>query len=281
MGCDSIPEHLMDSTEYLEVTTHVGCSVNCKKYCPQEVLVKRYGNNPRNLSLDSFKKMISTVPTEVILVFSGFCEPFLNPECVDLMEYAHQKGHRLILNTTLVGLKLSDLDRLSNLNIIKGILHLPDYYDNAHIPITDEYKSLLVRFLKLFPNMQYISMNDQFPTNNHENVTRGILPKRKWYPISCAKLHTPQYILFPNADVYMCCMDFGLDLKIGNLLTDTYSQIRESEHLKRIKHDNIIGRDTLCRYCSFSLPIPVYYTYMTLKNWYYARKTRQQIQYKK
>jgi len=271
-----IPNYKIDSTEYLEITTHVGCSVNCKKYCPQEILIKKYGKELRNLSLESFKLMLITVPKEVIIVFSGFCEPFLNPECVDLMEYAHQKGHFLMLNTTLVGLKLSDIDRLKELNIVRSILHLPDPYDNANIPITDEYKEVIIKYLKLIPNMEYISMNDQFPTNNHENVTRDILPKRKWYPIACSKLKTSQFILFPNGDVYVCCMDFGLKHKLGNLLTDTYQEIKDSKYLKQIKIDNVIGGDTLCRYCDSALSTPINYVYHTVKNWYFARKEGQQ-----
>lgn len=271
MSLHRIPNHKLSSTEYLEVTTHVGCFINCKKYCPQETLVKAYGNEVRNLSLASFRIMLTTVPTEVVIVFSGFCEPFLNPECIDLMEYAHQRGHRLMLNTTLVGLTLPDIDRLKKLDIIYGILHLPDFYDTAHIPITEEYKELLVQFLKVFPNMHYMSMNDQFSTNNHENVVRGILPKRKWYPVTCSKLKTPQFVLFPNGNVYVCCMDFGLQHRLGNLLSDTYQDIKESKQLKEIKRNNIIGTDTLCRYCSSALFIPVNYAYHAARNWYYDR----------
>lgn len=261
--------------EYLEITTRIGCSVNCKKYCPQEILIKEY-TGERSLSLESFKKIISSVPTNVLITFSGYCEPFLNSECIDMIEYAHYKGHRIFLNTTLVGLKKSDVDRLKGLNIVRSTLHLPDPYDNAIIPITDEYKEVLVKYLKLIPNIEYVSMNGRFATNNHENVDRGVALKRKWYPVSCLKLKTRQFVLLPNGDVHLCCVDFGLKHKLGNLLLNTYQEIRESKQLKQIKIDNLIGGDTLCRYCSFSLFSPINYMYHVVKNWYFARKEGQQ-----
>jgi hypothetical protein len=42
--------------DVLEFTLAMGCPVNCKQYCPQEVLLKKYGNKERMMSFDTFKQ---------------------------------------------------------------------------------------------------------------------------------------------------------------------------------------------------------------------------------
>ena len=37
------------------------------------------------MSLDTFKKCISTMPTDIGLNFTGYVEPFLNPEATDMI----------------------------------------------------------------------------------------------------------------------------------------------------------------------------------------------------
>jgi len=223
-----------DLTPLLIITTHIGCPINCKKYCPQEILIKQYkGTN--NLELNEFKIMLSTIPDTMLLDFSGFSEPFINPNCLDLMEYASNKGHPLLFGTTLVGLKLSDFHRFEKLNIVRLLLHLPDSYENAHIPISEEYKEILIKTIKTFPNITFVSMNGLFYTNNRENITRGIIPKYKWYPIKCARIESSHFVLLPNGDVHLCCMDFGLKHKLGNLLTTSYT----NQKFKRITKNKI------------------------------------------
>ena len=39
---------------FIEVTTSIGCPVNCFPYCPQEQLLKRYKGS-RSFSMDDFK----------------------------------------------------------------------------------------------------------------------------------------------------------------------------------------------------------------------------------
>lgn len=242
------------TSELIEITTRIGCSVNCKKYCPQELLVKSYkGSN--EMSLSSFKTILSTVPAEVIVVFSGFCEPFLNRECIDMIEHASKKGHKIILNTTLVGATVSDIERLKHTNLVRVILHLPDG-ENANIPITDEYKNVLCLMLTTIPVIQFVSMNSLFSSNNRENFVKGRAPL-KWYPITCAKFNNIQPVVLPNGDVYLCCMDFGLRHRIGNLLTGSYQKLKNSPVLVEIQESNLFISDTLCKRCSYALPIGI------------------------
>ena len=58
-------------------------------------------------------------------------------------------------------------------------------------------------------------------------------------------------ILLPNADVALCCNDYGLQHIIGNLLNQSYDSLFHSNEFRRVKagmQDN--ASEILCRYCS-------------------------------
>jgi radical SAM protein with 4Fe4S-binding SPASM domain len=54
-------------------------------------------------------------------------------------------------------------------------------------------------------------------------------------------------VVLPNGDVYICCMDYGLKHKIGNLLTTHYDHLERDSLRGLMKKGNII-----CRYCELS-----------------------------
>ena len=107
------------------------------EYCPQTKLVRRYLknahitnlknnllsagddiNNPHMLfmdeylkqdknretmmSLETFKKCLSTVHESVDIHFAGYTEAFENPAAIDMVEHAYHKGHKTLVNTTLM-----------------------------------------------------------------------------------------------------------------------------------------------------------------------------------
>ena len=121
----------------LEVTTRIGCSNMCE-YCPQVTLIGEYRKkDPLNvindksdivMSLDSFKKCLETIPTDVDIHFAGYTEPFENPNAIDMIEHATSKGHKVMINTTLVGMTKEvwgRLDRLDKSKLKDIHLHLP------------------------------------------------------------------------------------------------------------------------------------------------------------
>ena len=147
-------------THWLEVTPVVGCKIKCKA-CPQEVFIKKYcaKENNKNLimSLDTFKKCLESVPKSVVINFSGFTEPFLNPECADMLLYAFQQGFRVRISTTLVGMTNNDFEKIKEIEFDAILPHLPDSDNNCIIPITDDYLELLVKFLQYFLPKKYDS----------------------------------------------------------------------------------------------------------------------------
>ena len=124
----------------LEITTKIGCSINCT-YCPQGLLVKRYAeldpHGDRELSLDNFKKCLDKLPESTRIDFSGMSEPWLNSNCADMVLYAHSKGFRMTMYTTLVGMTKEDFERVSHISFELFVLHIPDKGENTKINIDD------------------------------------------------------------------------------------------------------------------------------------------------
>ena len=161
--------------EWIEVTTQVGCPCACLKYCPQEILVKRYMSLEKTLTLENFERMLENLPKSLPINFSGFCEPFANPNVVDLMEVSARLGHEIGMLTTLYGSTSEQIERLLKLKLGWVCLHLPDA-QTFRISITQEYKDNFFKLVTNVRNLSIMQMNDTFKTNNRENVTRGITP---------------------------------------------------------------------------------------------------------
>jgi hypothetical protein len=245
----------MIPTSSFEITTQIGCSVQCKKYCPQELIVSRY-KGERHLSLETFKKFISTVPTDVNIHFAGFCEPFLNPECPDMILWAHEKGHKIVIASTLVGLKSGDADRIMGIPFDRFILHLPDIYGNARIPITPEYLDVLGKILSNVSNISYMNMGADFVSNNRENVARGCATKRHTGRISCHLLNraSTNYQIVPNGDVFLCCMTATLSGRIGSIYKNTYEELKDPKQFSEMVLKLETDPESICHMCSWSYP---------------------------
>jgi hypothetical protein len=55
----------------MEFTLDMGCPNNCA-YCPQGILLKRYGAGKRSMNLAGFKKLLENIPRDIDLHFAGF-----------------------------------------------------------------------------------------------------------------------------------------------------------------------------------------------------------------
>jgi hypothetical protein len=231
--------------EHIEITTRIGCSVNCIKYCPQEVITGKYKGN-RLMTLYQFKTILRSVPPNIMVCFAGFCEPFLNPEATDMILHAHDRGHKIQLFTTLVGFTNGDLERLKNIPFDSVIIHLPDSKGCAHIPITKEYQELLPKVLTTW-DCDVMSMGGAFCTNHREDMARGNPACNKTFPVMCDKLKVRQNVVLPNGDVVFCCCDYGLDAVMGNLYVQKYSDLKD------------LYTPGICKTCMLSDAIPIYY----------------------
>jgi sulfatase maturation enzyme AslB (radical SAM superfamily) len=243
---------MLKKESWLEITTVSKCIIDCS-FCPQSVFQESY-HGCKTLSLYDFKKALSKVPKNVVIHFSGFSEPFLNPQCVDMIEYAHLEGYKIVLFSTLVGLKSRDVERLRRCNP-EVTLHLPDELGNAKIPITRAYKETLTAVLKLLSVNTFYVMNEQFISNERVGLCNGA-PKRHtrgWF--YCEKLFAPQFVMLPNCDIVLCCMDYGLKHRIGNLMQQSWGDIvKSSEYQKVCANRFQLDGTAICRQCVWASP---------------------------
>jgi len=244
---------VLDRRPFIEITTNSCCIMNCH-YCPQEVFKRAYkGRN--QLSLSDFQSVVRELPKNIIVTFSGFSEPFLNQDCVDMIEYAKSLGHQVHLYSTLVGLNIDDIDRLKG-KVDLFWVHLPDNLNNAKIPITENYKSVLIKTLKDMRVDGFSVMNESFNSNDRAGSCNGAkqIKINGWF--NCSLLKTGSFVMLPNCDAVLCCMDFGLRHKIGNLLLSSYQELLDCEVFKKIRRNRLqFSGDVLCRRCYFASPL--------------------------
>lgn len=287
---DFVDSYVLDTYAYthpvIEITTKIGCDNQCR-FCPQNLLLKKYFNeNQRRVSILSFDKYIyylSKLPKDTLVIFAGFCEPFLNPEALHMMKYTVEKGFKLRLYTTFRGITYQDYLELKNIPFDYVCFHAPDENHYADIPITDEY-------LKIVEDAVNSKKHDGTPFIDHSNsqsvadpVIKEIL-KDKVYSsgvlydwagnitddegillhtslhgrVVCTRNQNTAFnILLPDGTVTLCCSDFGLRHVLGNLNDNSYEEIIHGDKLNNIrKAMNKCDDDSiLCRKCMYAKEI--------------------------
>jgi MoaA/NifB/PqqE/SkfB family radical SAM enzyme len=262
---------------HLEITTMIGCKVACV-YCPQDKISRRYFGEDRMMKYEDFKTYIEKVPRRVVVHFTGFAEPFLNPRCMDMIEYAARRGHPIHISTTLAGITREDIGRLSNLSYYDFQIHLPSAEKAMNLAINDEYFSLLSDLVsagiitdfhfhgdEVHPvvgawlrqhavDFMQFQIQDRAGNLNTEkvkarmstSVTTAAKPSGK---LRCDRIY--QNVLLPNGDVVLCCMDWSAEHVLGNLKRDRFEDLYRSETFRRVLRGlRKPGDDILCRTCS-------------------------------
>ena len=268
------------SQKSLGITTKIGCSVNCT-YCPQGLFINQYKlcNAPQDmlLSFDNYKICIDKLPNTCDIHFAAMCEPWLNPQCTDMVLYAHEKGHKIVASTTLVGVTENDFNLIRNIPFKAFGLHIPDSLGYTKINITDEYLRLLKLFCEaknpgggalvtsyschsedvhpaiadIVPKwVKGIQLID-FAGNVDSSELKAASSKTTKRDIVCIEDRLKQNILLPNGLVTLCCMDFGIKHILGNLLTQSWDELHQSpEYIKIQNGMKDDEADILCRNCT-------------------------------
>ena len=245
----------------LEITTHIGCPINCVD-CPQKLLLSKY-NGRRDLTLEDFKRAIDKVPPGTRIDFSGMCEPFANEQCADMILYAASKGFPLALYTTLQGAMFQDYEKLKDVRYEVVTIHLPDCDGRSHFVITDKYLELLKlwetnnyschgridsRVLPYLKKRNLITFMHDRAGNVEGRPHINIGPEGNLWCITSGRA-MDHNVLLPNGDVLMCCMDYGMTGMFGNLFTQTYDEVLNSEAACAMRATLSRG-ESICRHCS-------------------------------
>jgi organic radical activating enzyme len=250
----------------LEVTTIATCPVNCAKYCPQDVLKTAYSGHSL-LLLSDFRKALSHVPKDVRIHFSGYGEPFLNPFAKDMILHTHNEGYDIALFTTLSNITAETFNAIKHVPFKRICIHLPDVDGITKVKLSNDYLTVLAS-LKHVSNVTFMSMGkillevrEILPDYDYvfENIERagncqGTKPKRKLGKLTCFKLQHSQFVMLPDCTVTLCCMDYGMRHRLGNLLRDKYDDLMNSEEMTRVLKSASAFSDSyaLCRTCKWA-----------------------------
>lgn len=253
-----------------EICTVIGC-VNMCDYCPQDKILSSYKSPIRIMSLDTFKKCIDKVPKNVPILFSGFAEPFQNKNCTKMIEYANKKGFLIKVFTTGIGITKKDIPRLEKIPFATFEIHLPENLNKTRIKVDNHYLEIIksIKNSKI-QNLKYLLYGKVHPkvgkvlnievenlsrliTNRASNLSSVPPLKKLKGSIICGSSGRMlnENFLLPNGDVVLCCMDYGLKHKLGNLLESSYESLFQTDSFRKMQEalDSPEG-EILCRYCS-------------------------------
>ncbi len=275
----------------LEITTMVGCPLMCT-FCPQDKLKASYGKGEKYLSLENFRTVLDKVPKHVRIDFSGMSEPWANPDATAMLTETLARGYNATVYTTLVGMSRDEAAVVGALLFMHReqvetlVIHLPDANGNMRgFKPSQEYNAVLEIFAEIGPSLrafEMMTMDDK--ARLHPEVAhalgRGTLAKGLWFPVNRARSldeneigaqrieralrhekpvscsYTPFYdqnVLLPNGDVVLCCMDYSIKHKIGNLLEQEYYDIFASPGMGLVHAENTraeFSEKSICKSCS-------------------------------
>jgi hypothetical protein len=262
----------------IEITTVIGCRNRCD-YCPQDKLVRAYKDRggATRMTPDAYQKMLSKIPAGTSIDFSGMAEPWLNPDCTEMILHTHERGYEIAVFTTAVGMSVADVEKIKSIPFNHFKVHLPDTERYSKIEIDDPYLETLGAIVRSdIRNCAFMTMGT-LPQAVRKVIGKSIKrtrmmaragnvtampdvqqPLRLAGQIRCRSCGDAlnHNVLLPNGDVVLCCMDYGLQHILGSLLEGDYASLFRGEAFKRLQQGlDDDSFDILCRYCDNASPL--------------------------
>jgi hypothetical protein len=273
----------------LEITTMIGCPLMCN-FCPQDNLRDAYGTeDPKYMSLETFKTALSKIPPNTRIDFSGMSEAWVNPACTDMLEYALSHNHNVAVYSTLYNWTIETARRVENLfrqyrNQVEVFsVHFPDEYGNMKgWKYSDEWVEVFKIITSVVQNagikLEAMTMSDHGKI--HKDLQHLGIQLYNWFghdragslnkeqvkeqpvnfiekherPVRCSKtINYDQHVLLPNGDVVLCCMDYNTKHILGNLITDSYQDLFTGPGMISLLKENTKGcysSASLCKSCT-------------------------------
>ena len=217
-------------------------------------------------------------------------EPWANPHATAMLAHALEKGFNVCVYTTLYGISAQESDRIVALLTMHAkqvevlCLHLPDQNGNMRgFRHSDEYAKVLTAFVKLGNSgviRRFEAMTMDRSGSIHPQLRDLVSALPPWAghtragslnttevgsqpvegtphhssPVTCS--FTPFYdhnVLLPNGDVVICCMDYSLKHKIGNLIEGDYFSLFGSSEMGELHAENTrpgFSEKSICKSCS-------------------------------
>jgi len=271
----------------IEFTLMVGCPLKCT-FCPQDRLRGEYGKSAKYMTPDTFRTILAKIPTHVRIDFSGMAEPWANPHATEMMRHALLSGYTIAVYSTLFGMdadgpEVAELLKHHASQVEVLCLHLPDRNGNMRgWRYGPEYEANLRLFIAMgvagtWKNFQVMTMDRTGKPHadldhlgiqlgawqghsragnvaNSDVLGQDLASQPEHHTaVSCA--FTPFYdqnVCLPNGDVVLCCMDYALKHKIGNLIEQDYYDMFSSPRMGELVRENMTPRfsnQSLCKTC--------------------------------
>lgn len=232
---------------WIEITTKIGCKNMCS-YCPQSTFLNQYKESKRVMTLEDFKNFLTKIDNKQTKIhFSGFSESMLNDESVEMMIHAYNCGFGVVLYTTLVGFSFEKAKRLGESGIIFEQTRMHEFdgvgFDRNEFNMKAEMFRVNVR------SMDHKIVRVDNPMSRGGTVFE--VPTRTGR-IRCHENRFFNNVLLPNGDLYLCCSDWGLKHKIGNLHDGHYSSQKFQEARLAVIKLCDLNEDVICRKCEWS-----------------------------
>jgi hypothetical protein len=189
---------------HLEITTYIGCPNMCE-YCPQDKLIKSYKGKQR-MDLEDFKQILKNIPSDVEIHFSGFSELFFHPQAVEFLQEAF-KSHQVVVYTTTKG--MTD-------EVIEAIKAMP-------------FKLFVIHDIGGYKQLPFQHHINTINDDNKISRAGSLWQTQERQGICTRSPSFEQNVVLPNGDVYLCCMDYGLKHKLGNLYATNFNQLERKQ----------------------------------------------------
>jgi sulfatase maturation enzyme AslB (radical SAM superfamily) len=186
---------------HLEITTYIDCPNRCD-YCPQETLLNAY-KGKKSMDIEDLKLILSHTPQDVDIHFSGFSESFFHPHIIDFYKEII-KTHQLVVYTTAKGITDEQVEELKHIKFKQFVVH---DRNSRQLP---------------FPHERVV-------INGSNKISRGGNLWERPEKESGVCYNSPSFqqnVVLPNGDVYLCCMDYGLKHKLGNLYEQKFEELK-------------------------------------------------------
>lgn len=249
------------------------CNSHCVM-CPRELMTRKKGF----MEMDLYHKIIDEAVTLGAKVCSleNFGEPFLDPSLIEKAEYAKSKGLKTytISNGSLLGKRMAE-------KAVKAFDKIRiSFYGTSKD--TYEYVMRGLNYDKAYENLENLLENHgdcrieiyflALGINEHETefFIRRYAHRAKvsvWKPHnwiygrdyrelgetkkSCGRPFSGPLQVHWNGKVVPCCWDFNSEMILGDLNTQTISEVLEGESYLKIRNAHVTGKfkDYLCDKC--------------------------------
>lgn len=243
---------------------------NACSYCPLDQIPKGNYRGIKTMTWEIFKNCIDNCPEGTVFHFSGLGEPFINPRCTDMILYVYEKGHDVLVYTTMSHTTVEDIERLKHIPFVLWQTHVPDekglFSEKKLIQPKEKYEALRDNIKKLritcvggtpvqWAKDIFGDIIEEVPIwGRAGHLDNGLADIPSYSTVKCGK-YLMKHMVWPDGSVCVCCIDFQNDFEIGNLQDHNFFKERPSKLQKIIDLQKDPNSNIICKRCEFAIPL--------------------------